>query len=276
MESITLPDKYSVEKIDKAKAVITIEPCYPGYGTTLGNALRRVLLSSLGGAAVTAVKIKGITHEFSSLPGVKEDVVEIILNLKKLRLKVHSDDEVTVQLKAKGNQKVTGEDIKSSSDVEVINTDLHIATLTEKDAEIEMELTVKRGRGYMPVESNEKKKFPLGTIGIDAIFTPVVNVNYDTENVRVGKMTNYDRLIMTVATDGTTTPEEALVKASEILVDHFSAINTLPGQETNKEERKTAPAEDKAEKTDEKKGEKEEKDGSKKKKKSRPKKESKE
>lgn len=227
METISLPEKFDVKKTGDNQAVITIEPCYPGYGNTLGNALRRVLLSSLAGCAVTAVKIKGITHEFSTIPGVKEDTVEIILNLKRLRFKLHGVDETTATLKIKGEKKVKAKDIKLGSELEIANPDAEVATLTTKDADLELELTIKSGRGYLPVENIEKRKLLLGTIAIDGIFTPVRNANFTVENVRVGQMTNYDKLIMSVGTDGTISPEEAIQTAAKILVEQFSDIGNF-------------------------------------------------
>ncbi len=237
MEKLALPDKYNVEKTGTNQAKITIEPCYPGYGTTVGNALRRVLLSSLPGAAITSVKFNGATHEFSTLPGVKEDIVEIILNLKKICFKLHNTDEAVVSLKVKGAKKIKAKDIKLTSDIEVTNPNAEIATLNDKSAEVEMELTVKSGRGYVPVENKETLKFSLGTIAIDSIFTPVKNVNYSVENVRVGQMTNYDRIILNILTDGTMSPEEALKKSASLLVDHFSQIvgfETTPATKASK------------------------------------------
>lgn len=240
MEKLPLPDKYEIKKNNPNQADIIIEPCYPGYGTTIGNALRRVLLSSLPGAAITAIKIKGISHEFSALPGVKEDLVEIILNLKKLRFKLHNVNETKAILKVKGEKKVKAKDIKATSEIEIINSEAEIMTLTTKDTEIDMELVLKTGRGYLPVESVEKRKFQLGTIAIDAIFTPIRGVNYRVENVRVGQMTNYDRLILTITTVGEMTPEEALKSAAEILVDHFTEIAHLgKSEKTNKIEDKS-------------------------------------
>jgi DNA-directed RNA polymerase subunit alpha len=224
MEHLPLPEKYEIKKISEHQSDIIIEPFYPGYGTTIGNALRRVLLSSLSGAAVTAFKIKNASHEFSTVKGVKEDLVEIILNLKTLRFKLHDVEETRVMVKVKGEKKVKAKDIKTSSEIEVLNPEAVIATLTDKDAELEMELIVKAGRGYVPVENVEKKKFELGTIAIDAVYSPVKNVNFNIENVRVGQMTNYDRLIMNISTDGTVAPEEALKIAASILIDHYNAI----------------------------------------------------
>lgn len=224
MEKLPLPSKIAFSQAGDHESLVTIEPCYPGYGTTLGNAYRRVLLSSLPGSAVTAVKIDGVTHEFSTLPNVKEDIVELILNLKGLRLRSFSDEPVTVKLHAEGEKEVRGKDLTLPSQVEVANPQHHIATLTDKNAELLMELTVTRGRGYVPVEQRADEKPELGMIAIDAIFTPVRNVNYRTENVRVGQMTNYDRLLLTIRTDGSVTPEDAFAQASDILLDHFTFL----------------------------------------------------
>ena len=225
MEKIPLPSTISVEKGGKPnEAVISIQPCHPGYGTTLGNALRRVMLSSLPGAAVTAFKIKGASHEYSSIPHVAEDLVEISLNLKQLRLKVFSSEPVRIELKAKGEKKVTGKDIKTTSDVEVVNPNMVIATLTDKDAELEMELIVNQGRGYVPTETREKEAIEPDMIAIDAIYTPVRNVGFRIENVRVGQMTNYENLLLDIETDGSVTPLEALTQANSLLMEHFTFI----------------------------------------------------
>ncbi len=224
MEALSLPQHITSEANGDNRAAIIIEPCYPGYGTTMGNALRRVLLSSLPGAAITAVKITGVDHEFSSLPGVKEDVVDIILNLKQLRFKVHSNEPVNVHLKVTGEVEVKAGDIKATSDVEVLNPKFHIATLTDKKAVLEMELTVAEGRGYVPVEAREKEKLDIGTIAIDAIYGPIRRVGYAVENVRVGQMTNFDKLTMDVETDGSLTPLQAVQESAKILVEHFTFI----------------------------------------------------
>jgi DNA-directed RNA polymerase subunit alpha len=241
MELIPLPKKIDVKKSGDNVAMFTIEPCYPGYGTTLGNALRRVLLSSLEGAAITAVKIEGVNHEFSTIPNVKEDVVEIILNLKTIRFRSFSDEPVTVKLSAKGEKKVTGKDIIVTSDVEVVHTDKVIATLTDKSAVLDMELVIEKGRGYVPVETREKEKRDIGMIAVDAIFTPIRNVNFDVENVRVGQMTNYDRLMLEVITDGTLTPEKAFHEATKILSSHFDFL--LNGPSDADDQAKTITAE---------------------------------
>lgn len=225
MKNISLPKKFIVEEITKGtKAKIVIEPCFPGYGLTLGNSLRRTLLSSLPGGAVTAVKIKGVQHEFSSLDNVSDDVLEIILNLKKLRIKVYGDEPVVLKLKAKGEKKVTGADIEASTDAEIINKDLVITTLNDKDTALEMDLTVSKGIGYVPTEEQGKGKGEIGTILVDSIFTPVINVGMDLEATRVGQRTDFDKLILTVETDGTISPEDAVKKAAEILVSQFNWI----------------------------------------------------
>lgn len=207
--------------------ILTVEPFFPGYGTTVGNALRRVLLSSLTGAAVTAVKFKGATHEFTTLPNVKEDVLEIILNLKQLRLKLFSDEPVKLTLHAVGDRKVTAKDISPSADVQIANPKLHIATITDAKGELDLEITVARGRGYLPTEERGKEKLELGTIAVDAFFSPVRNVGYKVENVRVGDITNFDRLILVVETDGTIAPEDAVVDASKILLGHFELLTQI-------------------------------------------------
>ncbi len=224
MESIPLPKNLRVINLGKNHDSIVIEPCFPGYGTTLANTLRRVMISSLPGSAVTAVKVVGVSHEFSSLPGIKEDLVEILLNLKRLRLKVYNVEPVKILLKASGEKEVMAGDIKTTSDVEIINKDLHLATLTEKKAELEMELTVRQGRGYVPVENREKEKAELGQIAVDAIFTPIVKVGFNIEDVRVGQVTNYDKITFDIETDGTISPLQSVQEASKILVDHFNFI----------------------------------------------------
>lgn len=227
MKNISLPTKFIIEGDKKGnKADVIIEPCHSGYGMTLGNALRRVLLSSLPGGAITAIKIGGVGHEFSTIDNVSEDIVEMILNLKQIRVKVYSDEPVVLTLSAKGEGKVTGADIKSSSDAEVINKDQVIATLTAKDAKLDMEITVAKGIGYVPSEdqSGSKEKGEIGVILIDSIFTPVVNVGLDVQATRVGQKVDYDKIILDVETDGTITPEEAVQKAAEILANQFSWV----------------------------------------------------
>lgn len=229
MENILLPSKISFEKGEKQhQANLIMEPCFQGYGTTVGNALRRVLLSSLPGAAVTAFKVKGAPHEFTSVAGVQEDVLELALNLKQLRMKVFSDEPVRLTLKAKGETEVTGADFEKNALVEIVNPDMHIATLTSKDAVLEMEIVVARGRGYSAVEDRDAKaKGEIGLIQIDALYSPLKNVGYSVENARVGDITNYDKLVMSIETDGTISPEEAVREASKILIDYFSLLAPL-------------------------------------------------
>lgn len=224
MDAIPLPNQVSLVSQEGNQYNFVMEPLYPGYGVTIGNALRRVLLSSMPGAAVIAVKMKWVDHEFSTIPNIKEDVIEIILNLKQLRLKVHTEEPVRLSLKVKGEKKVTAADIKETDLVEIVNKDLHIATLDNKIAELDMELIVQQGRGYVPVEQRENEKLEIGMIAVDAIYTPVKNANFDVENVRVGQMTNFDKLKISMETDGTITGQEAINIAAHILVDHFGML----------------------------------------------------
>lgn len=236
-EHISLPDKITFTEGEKPnEKILTIEPFYHGYGTTVGNALRRVLLSSLVGAAITHVKIKGASHEFSTIKGVKEDVVDIILNLKKLRFKLHTDEPVVLTLNAKGAKKLTAKDFDKNSDVEVVSTDLPIATLGSKDAELNMEVVVAKGRGYETVEDREEEKQEIGTIAIDSIYTPIVNVSMEVTQARVGQDINYDKLILGIETDGTVTPEDAVATSAKILVDHFGIL--APTEESLKPKKK--------------------------------------
>lgn len=247
MEQLSLPNQIELIKDkDPHKATLIVSPCHPGYGTTIGNALRRVLLSSLPGAAVTAVKIEGADHEFTTIPNVKEDVVQIILNLKQLRLKSFSSETVRLNLKAEGERTVTAADIEPNADVEIVNTDLHLATLTNKDAKFDMEIIVRQGRGYVPIEEREEEKKEIGIIGIDSVFTPIRSVGYRVEDVRVGQKTNYDKLTLTLETDGTINPAEAVNQAIQILLDH---LNLFVGLEvmTVKQAAKKKEAEEKKE-----------------------------
>lgn len=237
MESILLPTKLEITSGEKPnEGILVLEPCYYGYGTTIGNAIRRVLLSSLPGAAVTAVKIKGAQHEFSSIPLVKEDVLDIILNLKLLRLRLFRDEPVRLSLKVKGEKKVTAKDFEKNADVEIVNPELHIATLTDKKAEFELEVVVERGRGYSPTETRPRVNQEIGMVMIDALFSPVRNVGYRVENARVGEITNYDRLIMTIETDGTVSPEDAVRESAKILMNYVSLFsNEEPSARRTKE-----------------------------------------
>lgn len=247
MDAFPLPQHVTSEKLGAAHARITIEPCYPGYGTTLGNALRRVLLSSLPGAAVTAIKIAGADHEFSTIPGVKEDVVDLLLNVKQLRLKVFSAEPASLRLKVSGEREVTAADIEAGSAAEVINRDLHLATLTDKKAALDIELVAQQGRGYVPVEAREGQKLDIGTIAVDALYSPVRRVGYTVENVRVGQMTNYDKLVLDVETDGSISPLEAVKQASQLLTDHLGVIvGQAPVEEAAPPAAGVAPVEAKA------------------------------
>lgn len=227
MFSISFPKSPKIEKNGENQARFVIEECYPGFGTTLGNALRRTLLSSLPGSTVTLAKIKGVTHEFTTIKGVKEDVVQIIMNLKKVRFNLSGVDQATVTLKVKGEKEVKAKDIKTGSEVEIANPEELIATLTSSSAELEMELKIEKGIGYVPVEQQERKEKEIGAIAVDAIFNPVKRVNFLVENMRVGKRTDYDRIILDVTTDGTITPENAYQQAVEILMGQFNAISGL-------------------------------------------------
>jgi DNA-directed RNA polymerase subunit alpha len=197
-----------------------VEPLERGYGTTLGNSLRRILLSSLPGAAVTSVQIDGVLHEFSTVPGVIEDVTEMILNLKGLSLKIHSDEAKVLEIDAEGEGVVTAGDIRSDSDVEILNPDLHIATLSS-DARLHMRIHAQRGRGYVSADKNKRDDQPIGVIPVDSIYTPITRVNYSVENTRVGQVTNYDKLTLEIWTDGSIRPEEAVSLGAKVLTEHL-------------------------------------------------------
>jgi DNA-directed RNA polymerase subunit alpha len=211
------------------------EPLERGYGITIGNALRRILLSSLPGFAITAVRIKGVLHEFSTIPGVKEDVTDIVLNLKEVRLKLHEGEQITASLKAKGEAVVTARDITGGPSLEILTPERHLASL-DKGADLDMELVVKRGRGYVPGERSDDDDEPIGTIRLDAIFAPIKKVNFVVTNARVGQRTDYDRLALEIWTDGSISPREALTYASRVLRDQMSIFAGV-------EEEAEAPAE---------------------------------
>ncbi|HEY5489527.1 MAG TPA: DNA-directed RNA polymerase subunit alpha, partial [Candidatus Limnocylindrales bacterium] len=203
-------------------------PLPAGYGVTIGNALRRVLLSSLEGAAVTSIQIRDVYHEFSTIPGVKEDVTQIVLNVKQLRLKSYAPHPVQLRLLKSGAGAVTANDIEPNADVEIINLDQHLLTLDSDDLPVEIDMTVERGVGYLAAERSDQ--LPIGVIPVDAIFSPVRKVNYTVENTRVGQMTNFDKLTIEIETDGTLSPEEALSRAAEILVGQFSLFTSAGKQ----------------------------------------------
>lgn len=223
-QNISLPLKPKIIERENNYAIFEIAPCYPGYGITLGNAFRRVLLSSLSGSAVTAIKVAGVDHDFSKIPGVMEDVIELMLNLKQLRLKIHSEGPIKLLLRVQGEKKVKAKHIQVPSDVEIINKDLHIAELTSKKANLEIEMQAEKGLGYVPVEQKPSDKTKIGTIALDAIFTPIRKVNFTIENMRVGKRTDFNRLLLEIETDGTITPNDAFIEAGKILVEHFKVF----------------------------------------------------
>ena len=221
--NLELPTKVVADPATRTDtyAKFVAEPFERGFGVTVGNGLRRVLLSSIEGTAVTSVKIQGVKHEFSSLDGMKEDVTDVVLALKRLRVRFHSEDPKVLTIEKKGPGQVTGADVRCGSDCEVVNKDLVIATLTS-DRAFEAEIEVKKGRGYVTQEENAREEHEIGVIPLDAIFSPVQRVRYRTENTRVGKMTNYDRLVIELWTDGTVTPEMALVEAGKIYRKHLN------------------------------------------------------
>lgn len=211
------------ESVSANEARFVIEPLSPGYGLTVGNALRRVLLSSLEGAAITSIRIDGVTHEFSAIDGVKEDVVDIILNLKKMRLSLEGNESQVIVLDGKKEGTLTAGDFKCPTGVEVINKD-HVIANISKGGKILIEATVEKGRGYSPTEMRKDEKLPIGVIAIDASFSPVNKVNFQIDSTRVGKMTNFDKLILDIGTDGSIKPSAALSYAGSVLVEHFSVI----------------------------------------------------
>jgi len=217
-------EKPRIESLEKDEAgtygKFVIEPLERGYGTTLGNSLRRVLLSSLPGAAVTSIKIEGVLHEFSTIPGIREDTTDIILNLKGLAIKMYGEEPQVLRIEAQGEKELKASDIIAGAEIEILNPDLYIATL-EPDGRLFMEMNVEKGRGYVPAEKNKKGDQAIGIIPVDSIFSPVYKVNYAVENTRVGQVTDYDRLILEVWTNGTVKPEEAVSLSAKILIDHL-------------------------------------------------------
>ena len=228
MIEIESPQIEPVGEVEESYAKYEASPLPAGYGVTIGNALRRVLLSSLEGAAVTSIQIRDVYHEFSTIPGVKEDVTQIVLNVKKLRLKSYAPHPVQLRLLKSGAGTVTANDIEQNPDVEIVNPDQPLLTLDSDDVTVEIDMTVERGVGYLAAERSEQ--LPIGVIPVDAIFSPVRKVNYQVENTRVGQMTNFDKLTIEIETDGTLTPEESLSRAAEILVGQFSLFTTAGKQ----------------------------------------------
>ncbi len=222
--------QYDPKKITDTYGKFTAEPLERGFGTTLGNSLRRVLLSSLEGSAVTSVKISGVQHEFSSIPGVVEDTTDLILNLKEVRLKLHTDKPKSLWIRAKNPGEVTAKDFESDAEAEILNPDIHIATI-DKGGKLEVEMKARRGRGYVPAEKNKEPGQPIGVIPIDAIFSPVRKVNFKVENARVGQETDFDKLVLEVWTDGSIRPDDAVAHAAKLLKDHLSMFIHLPEEE---------------------------------------------
>ncbi len=218
-----MPSKPRIVQEEGNKGIFEIDGLYPGYGHTLGNSLRRIILSSLSGASLTSVKIDGIQHEFSTMDGIKEDVIVMILNLKKVRFKMASDEPQTVTLAIKGPKTVTAGDIKTSGQVEILNGDMYIAEITGK-INLNVEMKIEKGLGFIPKEMHQKDKVDIGTIAVDAIFTPIRRVAYEVENMRVGDKTNHNRLRITIETDGTLAPREALSQSIEIMINQLKAI----------------------------------------------------
>lgn len=241
-----LSETVGIKTISEAphEGAFEIEGLYTGYGLTIGNALRRALLSSLPGAAITKFKIKGAGHQFTTVENVVEDVVEIGLNLKKVRFRIHTDEPQVLTLKVKGEKMVTAADIETNTNVEVVTPDAHIATISDKNGALEMELTVEKGLGYVPVDSQKGEKLPLGEIALDALFSPVTAANFSVENMRVGDRTDFNRVRLFIKTDGSITPSAALRKSSKILQDHFEKITQVEVKEAEaaaaEEPKKTA------------------------------------
>lgn len=238
--NIALPSKPRVVREEEFQGIFEIDGLYPGYGHTLGNSLRRIILSSLPGAAITHVKIENAKHEFETMDGIKEDVITMLLNIKRIRLALHSDEPMTISLKANKVGMVTAADIDAPTQVEILNPEQPIAEITAKSTSLEIEMTVQKGLGYVPREAHQKEKVEIGNIALDAVFTPIRRANYEVENMRVGDRTDYNRLRVFIETDGTLTPKEALENAIEIMVHQLKAI--IGFQESNATE--TAPATD--------------------------------
>jgi DNA-directed RNA polymerase subunit alpha len=246
--NVTLPSKPRVVSEEDNHGVFEIDGLYPGYGHTLGNSLRRIILSSLPGSAITQVKIDGVEHEFSTMSGVKEDVITILLNLRRVRLNSFSEEPITISLKKSGAGMVTAADIEAPTQVEILSKDQHIAEITNKTGKLNIEMTVEKGLGYVPREVHQKDKMEIGAIALDAVFTPIRRANYEVENMRVGDRTDFNRLRVIIETDGTYSPREALEKSIEIMVHQLKSIIGFQEQieeepEAEAEEEEEKPAE---------------------------------
>ena len=248
---IGLPSKPKKVFEEGNKGVYEISGLYAGYGHTLGNSLRRIILSSIPGAGITSVKIEGVPHEFSKINGIKEDVITILLNLKKVRFKMNTDESQTLKLSISGMANVTASDIDAPSQVEIMNKKEHIATLTSKESRLNIEFTVEKGLGYVSREELKKDKVGIGTIVLDAVFTPIRKVNYEVDNMRVGDRTDYNKLIISVETDGSITPAEALEKSIETMIHHLKAIIGFQEKEEVKVESKSGGKKESEEKEEE-------------------------
>lgn len=224
LHNVVLPSKPKIVREEDFTGIYEIDSLYPGYGHTLGNSLRRIILSSLPGAAITQVKINGASHEFTAIPGVKEDVITLLLHLKKVRIKMLTDEAQDISIKVKGVKEVKASDIKAPGQIEILNPDLTIAHLTEKNAELNIEMRVEKGLGFVSKEVLMKDRVDIGSIALDAIFTPIRRVNYEVENMRVGDRTDFNRVRMFIETDGTITPKEALESAISIMISQLKAI----------------------------------------------------
>jgi len=236
---ILLPSKPRIVKEDEKSGTYEIEGLYPGYGHTLGNSLRRIILSSLPGGAITSVKIEGVPHEFETIEGVKEDVISILLNLKKLRFKISTDEPQTITLSVKGQKDVTGVDLKLPGQIEILNPEQHIASITNKNTNLDIEMRVEKGLGYMARESLQKDKTDIGVIALDAAFAPIKRANYEVENMRVGDRTDYNKLKISIETDGTISPHEAFEQSIEIMINQLKAIIGFKEEEIMEEEAPT-------------------------------------
>ncbi|MCX6757936.1 MAG: DNA-directed RNA polymerase subunit alpha [Candidatus Nomurabacteria bacterium] len=253
--NIILPSKPRVVSEENNKGVYEIDGFYPGYGHTLGNSLRRIILSSLPGAAITSIKIDGVSHEFSTIDGIKEDVIVMILNLKKTRFKISSDEAQTVTLSVKGPKIVTAADISTGGQVEILNPEQQICEITGK-VNLNIELHIEKGLGFVPKEVIQKEKVEIGTIAVDAIFTPIRRISYEVENMRVGDKTNHNRLRIAIETNGTLTPREALTRSIEIMIEQLKAIVDFkdPVEEVKVEKKSAKAAEEKSTSSEEEKG----------------------
>lgn len=239
--NVTLPSKPRVVSEEENRGTFEIDGLYPGYGHTLGNSLRRIILSSLPGAAITQVKIDGVEHEFSAMDGVKEDVIMILLNLRRVRLALHSDEPITITLKKSGVGIVTAGDITVPSQVEILNPEQVICEITNKSTKLEMEMKIEKGLGYVPREVHQKDKMEIGAIAMDAVFTPIRRANYEVENMRVGDRTDYNRLRITLETDGTYSAREALEKSIEIMIHQLKAVIGFQEEHTHNSAPAAAP-----------------------------------